>query len=62
MDNSRVFLPDSIAPFVKRLAENSHDGWARQRMSEDWTYGPERDDAAKNHPCLVPYGELPESE
>ena len=27
-----------------------------------WTWGPVRDDAAKKHPCLVPYDELPESE
>lgn len=31
-------------------------------MHEGWTYGPERDDANKKHPCLIPYEELPESE
>ena len=31
-------------------------------MDQGWTYGPARDDAAKKHPCLVPYADLPESE
>jgi hypothetical protein len=31
-------------------------------MKEGWRYGPERNDALKEHPCLVPYEELPESE
>ena len=32
------------------------------RMDDGWTYGPVRDDAKKQHPCLVPYADLPESE
>ncbi len=36
--------------------------WAQRRLTEGWTYGPRRDDAAKTHPCLVPHAELPESE
>ena len=31
-------------------------------MSQGWTWGPLRDDASKEHPCLVPYAELPEIE
>ena len=31
-------------------------------MSQGWTYGEERDDVLKHHPCLVPYDELPEIE
>ena len=34
----------------------------RGREKEGWTYGPERNDALKQTPCLVPYIELPESE
>jgi hypothetical protein len=32
------------------------------RLSDGWTYGPERNDALRQTPCLVPYDELPESE
>ena len=31
-------------------------------MAQGWTYGVKRDDAAKKHPCLVPYDELSEDE
>lgn len=57
-----VKLPESLNALVEALAENVHDMWARGRMDQGWTYGPARDDAAKKHPCLVPYADLPESE
>jgi RyR domain len=44
------------------LAENAHDIWARQRLAAGWTWGPRRDEDKKEHPSLVPYKELPESE
>jgi len=44
------------------LAENAHDVWAKQRLADGWRYGPTRSDNKKEHPCLIPYGELPESE
>eukprot|EP00644_Phytophthora_capsici_P010568 jgi/Phyca11/507860/fgenesh2_kg.PHYCAscaffold_30_\ len=31
-------------------------------MDEGWTYGPQRDDSAKKHPCLVPYVFLTDDE
>jgi ryanodine receptor 2 len=31
-------------------------------MEQGWTYGIERNDALKQHPCLIPYEELPEIE
>jgi len=57
-----VQLPGAIADLIERLAENNHDIWAQQRTRDGWTYGSQRDDAAKKHPDLVPYRELPESE
>ena len=55
-------LPEELQRLTERLAENTHDLWAAQRLSEGWSYGPRRDDANKLHPCLVPYDQLPESE
>ncbi|MBI5387148.1 MAG: Ryanodine receptor Ryr [Verrucomicrobia bacterium] len=57
-----VELPAELSPLTERLAENAHDLWAAQRLAQGWTYGPQRDDQAKHHPCLVPYADLPESE
>lgn len=61
-DTSGVVLPPDIMALAEKLAENAHDVWARRRMDEGWSFGPERDDRQKKHPCLVPYAELPESE
>jgi len=62
IDTSNIALPPELLELTERLAQNAHDVWARQRIAEGWTYGPQRDDTAKKHPDLVPYGELPESE
>jgi len=62
IDTSDVVLPDSLTALVEALAENVHDTWAKGRMDAGWTYGPVRDDAKKQHPCLVPYADLPETE
>ena len=51
-----------ILKLTEILAKNTHDTWGRKRMIEGWTYGPERDDKRKLHPCLVPYEKLPDSE
>lgn len=62
MDTSHVVLTAAQRELVERLAANVHDVWSRTRIEDGWRYGPSRDDAAKTHPCLVPYDELPESE
>lgn len=62
VDLSDVIVPSELNVLVEALAENVHETWAKGRMDDGWTYGPERDDAMKHHPCLVPYNELPESE
>jgi hypothetical protein len=62
IDTSQVELPDDLVKLTETLAENAHDIWAMQRMEEGWTWGQERNDAAKKHPDLIPYRELPASE
>jgi len=57
-----VVLPEDIEKLSEALAKNTHEQWAEQRMKEGWTYGPNRDDDLKKHPCLVPYEELPDTE
>jgi ryanodine receptor 2 len=51
-----------LVELLDRLAENAHDVWAALRISQGWTWGPARDDAAKKNPCPVPYDQLPEKE
>jgi ryanodine receptor 2 len=62
IDTSNIVLPDEVVEVAERLAENAHEIWAVQRMNDGWTYGSTRNDDRKEHPCLVPYNELPESE
>lgn len=57
-----IELSEEIMKLSERIAENVHDVWAASRMAEGWSWGKERNDALKQHPCLVPYNELPESE
>jgi hypothetical protein len=62
IDTAEVELPLSLQRLVEALSENNHNVWARGRIGDGWTWGPQRDDAKKRHPCLVPYADLPESE
>lgn len=59
---SAVQLPAELMPLVEQMAENVHEVWAQSRIEQGWTYGPVRNDALKQHPCLVPYEQLPEEE
>ena len=38
---------------------SSHDSWLKQKEEEGWKYGPVKDAEKKEHPCFVPYDELP---
>jgi class 3 adenylate cyclase len=62
IETSGIELDPHLLDLTERLAEHAHDLWARLRLAQGWEYGPTRDDAAKRHPCLVPYQDLPESE
>lgn len=42
--------------------EQSHENWMTMKLAEGWTWGEIKDPEAKTHPCLVPYGELPEDQ
>ena len=62
IDTSNVELSEDILELTELLAKNAHDHWALQRMAEGWSYGPWRDDGKKEHPCLIPYKDLEESD
>ena len=62
VDTSDVRLPAELDELVEKIAKNVHEVWAQSRIEQGWTYGEERNDELKHHPCLVPYEELPEIE
>ncbi len=62
IDTSGIELPPAVMELVEKLAASNHDNWAQGRIKEGWRYGPARNDELKQHPGLVPYDELSESE
>ena len=61
-DTSNVQLSEELMQLTEEMARNVHDVWAAGRIAEGWSWGPERNDARKENPCLVPYEKLPDSE
>lgn len=37
----------------------SHENWLRDKAADGWKYGPVKDIEKKEHPCFVPYMDLP---
>ncbi len=62
IDTDKVILTTEHLTLTELLAKNTHELWAQQRLADGWKYGEKRDDVKKEHPCLVPYEDLPESE
>lgn len=62
IDTTDVVLPEELNLLAEQIAKNVHEVWSLGRMTEGWTYGESRNDALKQHPCLVAYEELSESE
>ena len=62
LDTSAIRLSPALLELTEQIAANVHEVWAQQRIADGWRYGRERNDERKEHPCLVPYDELPDSE
>lgn len=43
-------------------ASASHDSWLEVKRADGWKYGEVKDADKKEHPCFVPYEQLPESQ
>ena len=57
---------DSALAGVKFHCENpgagpshSHECWLAEKRASGWKWGPEKNPAEKEHPCMVPFEELP---
>ena len=63
IDVSNVMLSAELEKLATLLAANVHDTWALGRMKkEGWSYAPQREEAKKETPCMVPFEELTDSE
>jgi ribosomal protein S13 len=52
------FLPQEI----EMLAEHEHQRWMDEKIKMGWKYGPETNDKARIHNCIVPWEVLPDHE
>jgi len=39
--------------------EAQHEAWLADKKAAGWVYGAVKNEAIKQHPCMVPYAELP---
>ena len=42
--------------------EESHNSWLREKERLGWEYGPMKNVELKQHPCMIPYEDLPEKQ
>ena len=40
-------------------ASAQHEAWLSDKVREGWKLGPVKDATKKEHPCMVPYKDLP---
>lgn len=62
IDTEKIILGEDILELSEKLAKNTHEVWATQRIKDGWKYGEKRDDQLKTHPGIRPYEELTEEE
>lgn len=61
-DLQGIKLSEDLQKLTEKLAKNTHENWAKQRIKDGWKYGVKRDDIKKEHPCLIAYEDLTEKE
>lgn len=57
--NSALVVVDMHLAKPDATPEQSHESWLAQKLAEGWKYGPVKDAEKKEHPCCVPYADLP---
>lgn len=61
-DAQRDLNRPDIQEMLELLAARVHEAWVQQRKAEGWTWGKIQSGDLKQHPGLVAYEQLPESE
>ena len=57
--NGVKFHLDALEQGIKPSPSASHESWLREKTADGWSYGPVKDPELKQHPCFVPYDQLP---
>lgn len=68
-DAAPLWQQESVIEGVQYLMDNelaepqdSHNSWLEEKRAAGWKYAPVKDADKKEHPCFVPYEELPEEQ
>ncbi|CAJ1073769.1 ryanodine receptor 3-like isoform X17 [Xyrichtys novacula] len=62
VETSQIIMPHHLEKVRDKLAENIHELWGMNKIELGWSYGKIRDDNKRQHPCLVDFSKLPETE
>lgn len=57
--NGVTFHLKNLSNGVDPQPSASHESWLKQKTEEGWKYGEVKDPEKKEHPCFVPYEQLP---
>jgi hypothetical protein len=57
--NGVLFHLSNLRAGVEPSPEASHNSWLAEKSRDGWKYGPIKDAEKKEHPCFVPYEDLP---
>jgi hypothetical protein len=50
---------ESVLDNPDMTPDQSHAGWMAHKLADGWKYGEVKDAGKKEHPCMVPYSQLP---
>ena len=51
-----------ICENLSATPRESHENWLRDKEAAGWKWGPVKDVEKKEHPCFLPYDELPKEQ
>lgn len=63
-DQAPTWQRESAVIGVRRALEGAtpeelHESWLEHKIAEGWIWGPVKDAERRQHPCVVPYAQLP---
>lgn len=68
-EDAPTWQKESARAGVRNIIDNpntqpheSHESWLKQKVGDGWKFGPVKSPLRKEHPCMVPYHQLPEAQ
>lgn len=57
--NGVLFHVSRLEKGIKPSPSASHESWLEEKREQGWKFGPTKNAEMKEHPCFVPYDQLP---